>query len=132
MKARYEIIVKENNLSTRDGGLGLANLTLVFTEHGPILFDVGHHGNRSAVLHGLNRHGLAPGDLKTVFLSHLHFDHCLNIDLFPEATVHVGKADWEYVLDPNPEDTFVPWLIREQLEKNELNLLEGEGALAPA
>lgn len=131
MKVQYDVIVRGNNLSTRDGSFGLANLTLVFMENGPILFDVGHYCNRGALLQGLKRYGLAPDDLKTVFLSHLHFDHCVNIDLFAEARVLTGKADWEYVLDPNPEDTFVPWLIREQLEKNELDLLENEGTLAP-
>jgi N-acyl homoserine lactone hydrolase len=131
MKVNYQIIVRGNNLATRDGNFGLANLTLVFAEHGPILFDVGHYCNRSALLQGLERHGLAPADMKTVFLSHLHFDHCVNVDLFTQAKVLVGKADWEYVQSPNPEDTFVPWLIREQLQNNELEFLENEGTLAP-
>ncbi|MBU1671292.1 MAG: MBL fold metallo-hydrolase [Actinobacteria bacterium] len=131
MGVEYEIIVRGNNLSTRNGSLGLANLTLVFTDHGPTLFDVGHYCNRGALLEGLMRYGLTTHDVKTVFLSHLHFDHCINIDLFRDARVLTGKADWEYVLEPHPDDTFVPWLIREQLRKNELELLEGEGVLAP-
>lgn len=131
METSYEIIVKGNNLATRAGSLGLANLTLVFTEPGPMLFDVGHYGNRTALVEGLDRYGLSPADLASVFLSHLHYDHCLNIDLFEGAKVFAGRADWEYVLNPHPLDTFVPWLIREQLGKCELELLEGEGTLAP-
>lgn len=64
MDVPYEIIVKGGNLSTRKGSFGLASLTLVFTEQGPVLFDVGHYCNRGGLLRGLKRHGLAPGDLK--------------------------------------------------------------------
>lgn len=129
-KVKYEVIVKGSNVSIKRGSLGLANLTLVFAECGPLLFDVGHYGNREALLCELKNHGITPDDIKVVFLSHLHFDHSVNIDLFSKAKILLGRADYEYVLDPHPEDRFVPWLIREQLEKGEFELLENEGSVA--
>jgi N-acyl homoserine lactone hydrolase len=131
MRPHYDIIVHGNNLALKDGFLGLANLTLVFCEGGPLLFDVGHYTNRPALLAGLARHRLEPADVPLVFLSHLHFDHALNIDLFPHARVFVSRREWDYVAAPHPDDLFVPWGIREQLSKHDLELIEGERRLAP-
>ncbi|MEE8189248.1 MAG: MBL fold metallo-hydrolase [Kiloniellales bacterium] len=129
MTVDYDIIVKGNNLRLKDGFLGLANATLVFSADGPLLFDVGHQVNRPALLAGLKRHGMTPQDVRAVFLSHLHFDHCYNIDLFPQAKVHVSRREWDYAAHPHADDPFVPWLIREQLRKHDLELLDGEGRI---
>ena len=43
----------------------------------------------------------------------------------------VGRAEWEYAGRPNPDDTFMPWLIREQLQKQDLEIIDGEGELEP-
>ncbi len=126
----YDIIVKGNNLRLKQGFLGLANATLVFSADGPLLFDVGHHVNRPELLAGLQRHGLAPKDVKAVFLSHLHFDHCNNIDLFSQSKVYVSEREWDYADNPHDDDPFVPWLIREQLKKHDLALMPAEGRIA--
>ncbi len=102
----------------------------MFTADGPVLFDVGHYVNRPALLNGLARHDLEPADVRAVFLSHLHFDHCNNIDLFPGARVYVSKREWDYARQPHADDMFVPWLIHEQLQKHEVEFLDGEGRIA--
>ena len=130
MGIEYEVIVKGNNLSLRDGFLALANVTLIATPDGPVLFDTGHYCNRPALLKGLARHGLEPRAIKAVFLSHLHFDHSNNIDLFPGAKVYVSKREWEYAKRPHPEDIFVPWLIHELLSRYAVEFLDGERRLA--
>ncbi len=129
MAVRYDVIVKGNNLSFRGGYFALANVTLVFTEDGPVLFDTGHYCNRPSLVSGLKAHGMEPGDVRAVFLSHLHFDHCNNIDLFPGARVYVSRREWEYAKSPHEDDAFIPWLIHEQLAKHEVELLEAEGRL---
>jgi N-acyl homoserine lactone hydrolase len=132
MAIDYEIFVKGNSCSLPEGFIGLANLTLVHTGEGPMMFDVGHTVNRVGLVDGLAARGLRRSDVRRVFLSHLHIDHVMNIDLFPFSTrVYVSRADWEYAASPNPEDQFVPWLIREQLAKYDLVLLDGEGELEP-
>jgi glyoxylase-like metal-dependent hydrolase (beta-lactamase superfamily II) len=123
----YDIIVKGNNLGFRGGYFALANATLILSEDGPILFDTGHYCNRPSLLSGLAKHGLAPADVTAVFLSHLHFDHCNNVDLFTQAKVYVSEVEWNYVEKPHADDMFVPWLIREQLRKHRLELISGEG-----
>lgn len=128
MAVDYEIVVKGNNLRLGEGFLGFANLTLIRTEAGPMLFDLGHAINRDQLVNGLARRGLKPSDITRVFLSHLHFDHVNNIDLFPTSTkVFVSKAEWDYAAAPHKEDPWIPWLVREQLQKYDLTLLEGAG-----
>ncbi len=129
MSVTYHVIVRGNNLALRDAFLGISNVVLVFAADGPILFDTGAFGLRPAVVKGLAKHGLTPADVKTVFLSHLHWDHAHNIDLFAAARVVVGRREWEYAAAPHEGDQFIPWMMREQLQRHHLELLEGEGAL---
>src|SRR5579883_2758429 len=130
MGIEYDIIVSGHNLSMRDGFFGMANVTLISTEDGPILFDTGHYSNRLMLLKGLARHGVAPAAIKAVFLSHLHYDHSVNIDLFPQAKVYVSQREWDYAKKPHEEDIFMPWLIHELLGRYTVDFLEGERKLA--
>jgi len=129
MSVDYDIIVHGNNLSFDGGYFGLANVTLVLCRDGPILFDTGHYCNQPALLAGLNRHGMTPDDVKAVFLSHLHYDHCNNIHLFENARVLVSEREWDYAADPHPDDLMIPWLVREQLQTHDLELISGEHRL---
>ena len=129
MGVDYDVIVRGNNLAFRDGFLALANVTLVFTADGPLLFDTGHYCNRPSLVKGLARHGMKPADVKAVFLSHLHFDHCNNVDLFPDARIYVSRREWDYAAAPHADDLFVPWLIHEQLAKHTVEFLDGGGRL---
>jgi glyoxylase-like metal-dependent hydrolase (beta-lactamase superfamily II) len=42
---------------------------------------------------GLRDIGVDPNDVKTVILTHMHFDHAGNIDLFPNARFHLQKTE---------------------------------------
>lgn len=128
MAVTYEVLVQGNNLRLETGYLGMTNLTLIDTAQGPLLVDVGHTVNMQALVAGLARRGLKPADVPRIFLSHLHCDHVLNIGVFPFTTeIFVSRAEYEYVANPHPEDPWVPWMVREQLAKYRLRLLDGPG-----
>jgi glyoxylase-like metal-dependent hydrolase (beta-lactamase superfamily II) len=127
MTTTYEILVPGNSLEWSGGFLGFANLTLVTTSEGTLLFDTGHYINRGALVAALAARDMVPGDVDKVFLSHIHFDHVDNVDLFTHAVIYLGKADWEYVQNPAKDDLFIPWGIHEQLSKNKLELLDDDG-----
>lgn len=40
--------------------------------------------------------GVRSGDVTDVVISHAHWDHMGGIDLFPNATLHIQKAEYEY------------------------------------
>lgn len=51
----------------------------------------------------LRERGLDEGDLETVVLTHLHFDHASGIAEYPNATFVLAKAEWEAATtDPRP------------------------------
>jgi N-acyl homoserine lactone hydrolase len=129
MKPTYEILVQGNNLRLKNDFLGIANVTLIRGKDGLILFDTGGYISRLGLLKALSDRGLAPADIGTVFLSHLHFDHAHNVDLFAHARFVVSEREWEYAAHPHPHDQLLPWGIREQLSKSKVEFLSGEGQL---
>lgn len=50
----------------------------------------------------LARHGLRPEDIDIVVNTHLHWDHCYNNDLFPQATIYAQRAELQYAIAPLP------------------------------
>jgi glyoxylase-like metal-dependent hydrolase (beta-lactamase superfamily II) len=73
--------------------------------HGTFIVDTGFSeemGNRrgrtttAPVGKGLQAIGVTPGDVKNVVITHLHYDHCGNHDLFPQATYHLQDVEMAY------------------------------------
>ncbi|WP_186444983.1 MBL fold metallo-hydrolase [Mesorhizobium sp. J18] len=127
----YDVLVSGNSYRFEVGGIGISNTTLIHTADGPIIFDLGSHVTRDMIKLGLSKRGLNPSDIPRVFLSHLHFDHVMNIDLFPHTTeVFVSRREWDYCSNPHPEDDWLPWGIKEQLEKYRLRLVDGTDELS--
>ncbi len=48
----------------------------------------------------LRREGVDPAAVEYVFLTHLHYDHCSNVSLFPNARFVVSCTGWHRTLDP--------------------------------
>jgi len=48
----------------------------------------------------LRREGIDPAEVEYVFLTHLHYDHCSNASLFPNAKFVVSRTGWHRTLDP--------------------------------
>ena len=44
---------------------------------------------------GLAGMGIAPNSIKDVIVSHLHYDHCGNFDLFPQARYHLQDREMQ-------------------------------------
>jgi glyoxylase-like metal-dependent hydrolase (beta-lactamase superfamily II) len=127
----YDVLVTGSSAKLEVGYIAISNCTLVHTAEGPVLFDVGGTVAREMIRVGLKKRGLAPSDITRIYMSHLHHDHSLNIDMFPTSTkVFVSRAEWNYVDNPHPGDDWVPWMIKEQFGKYDLTLLEGSGELS--
>lgn len=76
-----------------------------------VLFDTGFHRERwfSAGFDvadylrpdsALMLAGVAPADVTDVVVSHAHWDHMGGIDLFPAATLHVQREEYDYYTGP--------------------------------
>ena len=131
MPLRYDILVQGNSLALADGFLGLSSVVLIYTSEGPVLFDTGHHTTKRRLLNGLAAHGLSPADIAAVVLSHLHFDHANNLEMFPHARVYVSRAECAYAQAPHPDDLYVPGHLLAQLDAMDTRTLEQEGEIMP-
>lgn len=98
-----DVILPGYTVSTSEGSLGFCAVTLVRASK-TILVDVCHNGRRALLLQRLRERGLRPSDIETIVLTHAHWDHCLNIDLFPHAEVIVHENELRYAHAPDPRD----------------------------
>jgi len=91
------------------------NVTLMRHEDRTVLFDVGSGPdfapNSGILFESLNTLGVAPEDITDIVFTHAHPDHLWGLlddfddPLFTEATYMIGKAEWDYWMDPNTVDT---------------------------
>lgn len=79
------------------GFLGWANVLWLEDGETRIVVDTGGSGDRAVLLQRMQEVGLDPTRVAFLILTHLHFDHCLNLDLFPHAAVILGRREHEYV-----------------------------------
>ena len=70
------------------GYLGYCTVVLFPLDGGWALFDTGHYSDRHLLITALSEAGVSPNSITHVVLSHLHFDHALNIPLFKNAIVY--------------------------------------------
>lgn len=73
--------------------------------HGSFLLDTGFDHSMAAkrgrvivkpVADGLKALGIEPDQVQDVIISHLHYDHCGNHDLFPRARYHLQDVEMAY------------------------------------
>ncbi|WP_426245034.1 MBL fold metallo-hydrolase [Nocardioides sp. LHG3406-4] len=113
MTSTVEPLLLGRSMGSDEGSLGFCSVMLVTTvlPGAPahrILFDTGHAGRRRALIRELHRVGLTPGDIDAVVLSHSHWDHVQNVDLFPRARVLMHPDELVYAESPGPDDLGVP------------------------
>jgi len=93
-------------------------------------------GGHPALISALEAQGLEPGDISHVVLTHLHFDHADNLDLFPDACVVVQRAELMAAIDPVPSQRIYYWqstinnLIARK-RPSQLLLVDGDHDLFP-
>lgn len=110
------------------GWFGYCSVVLFPGEDGWVLFDTGHYSDRALLLEMLEKVSLRPEDIRHVIISHLHFDHMLNVPLFRKASLVVAKAEVDYArrvsngdfLDPSVPDDW-----QSILEAHEVRLVDG-------
>lgn len=85
----------------------------------------GPGGGPEPLEEGLAEFGLVPKDVDYVILTHLHYDHASNNELFPNAEFLVQRAEFEAARDPLPifESTY-PEFTTNSIEDDRLTRLE--------
>lgn len=96
----------------------------------------GSGGGHPALVSALRAQGLEPDDISHVVLTHLHFDHADNLDLFPNACVVVQRAELMAAIDPVPSQRIYYWQasvdnLLARKRPSQLMLVEGDHDLFP-
>lgn len=114
----------------------------------PILIDAGvgpvDYGGRGDLVGGqlvpeLESLGIETRSVAAVALSHLHPDHvgwiasATGEPTFPDATVHVARADWQHFLVDHPDqlDAHIARALQALHRQGQVELVEGEREIAP-
>ena len=107
----FSILLPGVPVSSERGSLGWCTVSLIRHRGRCILVDTGSHGDRSVLLEALKSHELTPDLIDDVFVTHLHYDHFLNADLFVKAKIWVPERDLAYVTEGEHRrccDPYVP------------------------
>ena len=102
--AKLDILTYGFAFTSDQGALGYSTVSLLEVDNRRILIDTGPAARRSWLLKALEDRGLGVEDIDTLVLTHLHWDHCQNADLFPGARVLVHPKELDYAKNPNPAD----------------------------
>ncbi len=86
---KVDILVVGQISREEDGSVISAHSTstLICTSDVTMVVDTGTRKFRSEILDSFRKLNLSPGDVDIVFLTHTHFDHIENLDLYPDAKV---------------------------------------------
>lgn len=90
------------------GIVGFCGVYLVRAGGTTILFDTAHVGRRLVLLAALERAGVRTADVDHVVMSHAHWDHVQNIDLFENADLMIHPDERRYAHRPHRNDWATP------------------------
>lgn len=91
--ATINIVLKGSTVRTSLGSLGACGVYLISSNSYKILFDTGHNGRRQLLTKALESLGVTPNNIDFVVLSHLHWDHALNIPLFNNSKIVIDHSE---------------------------------------
>lgn len=118
---------------THRGYLGASSAYLILAAR-VVLYDTLGFGEREGLYSRLQALGIPPKGVEVVVISHLHFDHAANLDLFPWAEVVVHPLELAHArkVAKNPlEDPACLYALLPLLERSRLKAVSGEEELLP-
>lgn len=93
---RFETILAGIPCRSNRGWFGFCTIVLFPLDGGWALFDTGHYNDRTLLREALARRGIEADAIRYVVVSHLHFDHVLNLPLFQNAEVILCETEIRY------------------------------------
>lgn len=130
---RLRVVLQGLPAKSNRGWLGWCNVVLMSTSNGYILFDTGSYGDRRELLDSLKDLGVNLSEIKGIFLTHFHFDHAVNIELFENAKIYMSEREYSYITSgffEKASDLYVPKsMISYLLNRNPIILRDNEKVL---
>ena len=123
-RPKADILLDGYRLDSDQGSIAFCSITLVEgpDENGTlkrILVDTGHTGRRPELDAMLLQRGLTRDSIDQVVLTHAHWDHVENIDMFPRAAIVLHADERRYARSPHRNDFACPGWIDAVLARYE-------------
>lgn len=99
--------------------------------HTRILVDPAHVGRRPVLWEALAKRNLKASDVDIVALTHAHWDHIQNIDVFDHAPLLVHKLERRYAHRPHRHDWATPKWTGLVLEQADIREVEDGSEIIP-
>ena len=125
--ADIEVLTYGFALTSDQGAFGYSTNSLLTVGNQRILVDTGPSSRRPWLFRALQSKNLTPEDIDIVILTHMHWDHCQNTDLFRNARILVHPIEMDYARNPNRHDFAAAQYMAEMIDKMKLELVsEGD------
>ncbi|MEX2446087.1 MAG: MBL fold metallo-hydrolase [Dehalococcoidia bacterium] len=105
--AEIDVVLQGFSAGTSEGMISYCGITLIRGEHNTLV-DVGYQGRRIPLVDQLAARGLQPTDIDRIVITHGHWDHSLNLLMFPNAEVVLSEEEYDYIQDIHPLDPATP------------------------
>ena len=119
--SKLDVLTYGFALVTDQGNVGYSTVSLVETDNSRILIDTGPASRRLWLMKALESRNLGFEDIDIVVLTHLHWDHCQNTDLFNHSRILVHPKEIDYAKNPNRHDVMSASYFTDMLSKLKVN-----------
>lgn len=106
--ATVDVLLPGMSWGTDSGRPAFCSVLLVESEGRRILVDTAHVGRRVALTEALAQRGLTTDDIDVVLMTHAHWDHVQNFDIFPGAPMLIHPRERRYAQRPHDNDWATP------------------------
>jgi N-acyl homoserine lactone hydrolase len=108
--------------------MGLSTVALIRGQTLTVV-DVAHFGRRNLLVDELQNRGISLDAIGRVVLTHAHWDHSQNTDLFPNAEIVIHAKELDYTRNPRPGDYATARYFAETLKGQKVREITGETRL---
>ena len=114
---KLDVLLHGYRMNTQQGIVGFCSIILIEGQK-RTLVDVGHVGRRVVLQEALDKRGLSPTDIDVLVMSHAHWDHNQNFDLFEHAPLLMHSWERKYAKRPHRNDWSTPKWTGDMIERH--------------
>jgi glyoxylase-like metal-dependent hydrolase (beta-lactamase superfamily II) len=125
-----DLLTKGFSFDSDQGMFGWSSISLIKSGNQNILIDTGPASRRKLLIDTLAEKNLTPSDIDIVVLTHMHWDHCQNTDLFISSSIIIHSHEIDYMKNPTSGDLMAASYLTDMMTKLRLNPVDDGDVIA--